>query len=385
MAVAANSARADGYTWDLPRGFPVPRVPVDNPMSAAKVELGRHLFYDTRLSVNGTQSCASCHQRERAFTDGRARAVGATGEVHPRSSMSLVNVAYQAALTWANPNLTRLEQQALVPMYGPHPVELGLDRSDRWLEALRSDGVYGRLFTAAFPDDPDPIAGDTVIKAIPAFERSLVSARSPYDRYHNERDETAVPAAVRRGERLFFSQPLSCFRCHGGATFSGGTDAHGGEIEFHNTGLYNLAGLFSYPRPNTGLFDLTQAAADVGKFKAPTLRNIAVTAPYMHDGSVATLTAAIAHYAAGGRTVDDGPHKGVGRANPNNSPTIRGFTITPAEREDLIAFLEALTDTALLSDPRFGDPRPSPLIARPRSRSTRRERYRPIKADLNNV
>src|SRR5262245_49368681 len=133
----ATVAQEGGYRWELPPGFPMPRVPADNPMSAAKVTLGRFLFYDTRLSVNGTRSCASCHRQELAFTDGKARSVGATGQEHPRGSMSLANVAYQASLTWANPKMTRLEDQALVPMYGDHPIELGLSRDDRWLAALR--------------------------------------------------------------------------------------------------------------------------------------------------------------------------------------------------------------------------------------------------------
>src|ERR1700691_1459107 len=120
------AARAQtAYNWDLPAGFPKPKIPADNPMTAEKVELGRYLFYDTRLSGNGTQSCASCHQQARAFTDGLAQSVGSTGQKHPRGRLSLVNVAYAAALTWANPTLTRLEDQALVPMYGDHPIELG--------------------------------------------------------------------------------------------------------------------------------------------------------------------------------------------------------------------------------------------------------------------
>src|SRR5436305_15058138 len=116
----------DGYHWNLPRGFPKPRVPIDNPMSEAKALLGRHLFYDKRLSMNGSQSCATCHRQELAFTDGRAFSVGATGQNHPRSAMSLVNVAYSAALTWSNPTLRSLEEQAFVPMFSEHPVELGL-------------------------------------------------------------------------------------------------------------------------------------------------------------------------------------------------------------------------------------------------------------------
>src|SRR5262245_10135184 len=254
VALLAAAPDSTPYSWTLPSGFPMPRVPADNPMSAAKVDLGRHLFYDQRLSGNGTQSCGSCHQQAKAFTDGKARGIGSTGESHPRGSMSLVNVAYQAALTWANPTLTTLEDQALVPMFGEHPVELGLSQSDRWLDPLRQDKQYVRLFQQAFPDDASPITRGNVVKAIASFERSIVSAGSPYDRYHTDRDETAVSAAARRGERLFHSQALSCFRCHGGFTFSGATDFAGRrdlEVEFHNTGLYNLAGALSYPSPNT--------------------------------------------------------------------------------------------------------------------------------------
>src|SRR5262245_15807008 len=129
---ALRATSSSTFQRQLPRGFPAPPVPADNPASDAKAELGRRLFYDTRLSANRTQSCGSCHQQALAFTDGRARSLGSTGEEHPRSSMSLVNVAYATTLTWSNPSLTNLEEQALVPMYGDHPVELGLDRSDRW-------------------------------------------------------------------------------------------------------------------------------------------------------------------------------------------------------------------------------------------------------------
>src|SRR5262249_32884631 len=125
LVASARLPAQSAYEWMLPSGFPTPTVPPDNPMSAAKAELGRYLFYDTRLSANQTQSCATCHEQARAFTDGRAASVGSTGEVHRRGSMSLVNVAYAQALTWANPAMTRLEDQALVPMYGEHPIELG--------------------------------------------------------------------------------------------------------------------------------------------------------------------------------------------------------------------------------------------------------------------
>jgi cytochrome c peroxidase len=128
MGVAMVTAQGTApYTLNVPHGFPRPRMPADNPLTPPKVELGRRLFYDTRLSGNDQQSCASCHEQARAFTDGKARAVGSTGEVHPRGAMSLVNVAYASTLTWGDPTKTRLEDQALVPMFGEHPVELGLE------------------------------------------------------------------------------------------------------------------------------------------------------------------------------------------------------------------------------------------------------------------
>lgn len=357
-ALASSQLPAQAtYPWALPSGFPPPTIPIDNPMTEAKVGLGRHLFYDTRLSGNGTQSCASCHEQARAFTDGRPRSVGSTGQVHPRGSMSLVNIAYAQALTWANPSLTRLEEQALVPMYGDHPIELGLDRADPWVQSVARDATYQRLFKAAFDED-QPFTRDNVVKAIATFERSIVSARSPYDRYHFDRDDAAISEAAKRGEVLFHSRPLFCFTCHGGIHFSGamGAPRRAMAIGFHNTGLYNLGGQLSYPAENTGVFEVTRKAADVGKFKAPTLRNVVVTAPYMHDGSVATLEDAIDHYAAGGRTIATGVYAGVGRDNPNKSSSIRGFSLTQEQRADLIAFLESLTDEALLRDPRFGNP-----------------------------
>src|SRR4029077_2550144 len=341
------------YDLRVPPAFPRPRIPADNPITTPKVELGRRLFYDTRLSGNGQQSCATCHEQARAFTDGKARAVGSTGEMHPRGAMSLVNVAYASTLTWGDPTKTRLEDQALVPMFGEHPVELGLEQPGlSMLARLRSVDVYRRLFPDAFPDEADAFTVRNVTRALATFERTIISGRSAYDRYHYDRDDAAISPAARRGENLFFSQPLSCFRCHNGFNFSGATDfegrREGGMPEYHNTGLYNIAGLLSYPIPNTGVYEVTHRAEDVGKFKAPTLRNIAMTAPYMHDGSIATLGAVLDHYAAGGRTIAEGPNRGVGHDNPTKNPVVTGFPLTAEQKADLIAFLNALTDNDLL-------------------------------------
>lgn len=337
---------AADWEWNLPPGFPRPVVPPENQMSVAKAELGRYLFYDVRLSVNGQQSCASCHRQELAFTDGLARAKGTTGELHPRSSMSLVNVAYVPSLTWANPAMDKLEEQALVPMFGTDPVELGLKgQEERVLDSLRKAEVYQRLFSAAFPGDPRPIRMDTIANAIAAFQRTIISARSPYDRYRYGGDESALSEAAQRGEKLFFSgEKAGCSQCHGGWNFSGSVRYAGGqkvESEFHNTGLYD-----TYRAPNTGIQEHTGKAADSGKFRAPTLRNIAVTAPYMHDGSIATLSEVIEHYARGGRS----------SANPLKSSILHPLSLSPRDKMDLIEFLQSLTEEELLKDPRWSNP-----------------------------
>ncbi len=210
------------FAWDLPKGFPVPKIPASNPMTAEKVELGRYLFHDKRLSVNGTQACASCHRQELAFTDGRAVGIGATGEHHQRGPMSLVNVAYSATLTWNNPDMKDLEEQALTPMFGDHPIELGLRRVDGFPSAMKGDAKYREMFAKAFPGEADPFTIGNLTRALACFERSIISARSPYDRYHYGGHDPAVSDAAKRGEVLFFSQPYTCFRCHGGFNFTMG-------------------------------------------------------------------------------------------------------------------------------------------------------------------
>ena len=357
---AREASDAATVALDLPRGFPRPKIPQANPLTVPKVELGRRLFYDKRLSGNGTQSCASCHEQARAFTDGWAQSLGSTGERHPRSAMSLANVAYATALNWANPLVRTLEDQALGPMFGTHPVEMGLaEPGDELLSRLKATPPYPALFAAAFPGEPEPFQLRHVTEALASFERTILSADSPWDRYHYRGDDLAVTEASRRGEVIFFSNPVACFRCHGGFNFSGAVAAEGGDErapEFHNTGLYNVGGPVSYPEPNTGLFAITRIPSDVGRFKAPTLRNIELTAPYMHDGSVATLDAVLDHYAAGGRTIREGPLAGVGSLNPHRSPLLRPFSLSKEQREDLIEFLKSLTDRRLTSNPRLSDP-----------------------------
>ncbi len=360
---AAPDAGVAGYVWALPPGFPEPSVPADNPMTEARVELGRHLFYDARLSGNGTQACASCHEQARAFTDGRAVAEGSTGAMHPRNSQTLANVVYNATLTWANPGLVALERQIVIPMFGDAPVELGIaGHEEAVLDRFRADPLYVDLFAAAFPEDVagdvDPVRFERVVDGLACFLRTMISGDSPFDR-HAAGDGEALSLAARRGMALFFSERLECHHCHGGFNFTQST-VHAGQVfpeqPFHNTGLYDVDGEGAYPADNTGLFEITGRPEDMGRFRAPTLRNVAVTGPYMHDGSVETLEEVVAIYAAGGRLVEDGPLAGDGRGNRYKSGFVGGFALTDGEKADLVAFLESLTDESFLTDPRFADP-----------------------------
>lgn len=341
----------------LPEGFPALPVPDDNPLTAEKVELGRFLFYETALSGNGTQSCGSCHHQELAFTDGLTKGIGSTGEEHPRNVNSLTNVGYNATLTWANPTLVQLENQALVPLFGEHPIEL--QAGDDSLLRLVDDPLYIDLFEEAFPERDQPIDWDGVTDAIASFERTLVSGNSRFDQFTYQGQTDALTEQELRGMLLFFSERLECQHCHGGFNFTEATthadQAFDAQI-FNNTGLYNVDGEGGYPADNTGLYEFTGEPADMGRFRAPSLRNVAVTAPYMHDGSMESLDEVVRFYERGGRLVEDGPNAGDGAESPLKSGFVAGFTLTDDERADLIAFLHTLTDEIFLTDERFSDP-----------------------------
>ena len=350
------------YHWELPDGIPLPSVPADNPMSDIKVTLGRQLFYDRRLSVNQTMSCGTCHLQQFAFTDAKPVAIGATGEPHPRSSMSLVNAAYNSRLTWANHLLDQLEVQALTPLFGENPVEMGMAGREKDIIALlRSEAPYAKGFPEAFPNDQDPYSILNMVRAIASFNRSIVAFDAPYDRYLRG-DGTAMTASAVRGMNLFFSEEAECFHCHGGFNFTDSSTHADTRIEsvgFHNNGLYNIDANGGYPPGNTGLHDMTGSRRDMGRFRAPTLRNIALTAPYMHDGSIATLDGVLDHYQQGGRVIEAGPFAGDGSRNPYKSIFVREFDLSESERADLLAFLEALTDESVLTNPAFSDPFPA--------------------------
>lgn len=362
-----DSDAAPGWEWNLPNTVPEPRVPEDNPMTAEKVELGRFLFYDTKLSANQTQSCGSCHVQELAFTDGLAQAEGSTGQIHPRSSMSIANAGYAASLTWANEAVVLLEKQALVPMFGEDPVELGMaGMEDELLRRMREDEDYPAMFAAAYPDQMDPISLDGITKAVAAFQRQVTSFNSKVDRWQ-QGDQTALNTSEQRGMALFFggtnaagvADAFECFHCHGGFLFSQSSDDAMQVFDqkfFANNGLYNLDEDGSYPAGNEGIYEMSGDPVDKGRFKPPSLRNIAVTGPYMHDGSIETLEEVLDHYARGGRLIENGPNAGDGRDNPNKNTLLNGFAMTDQEKEDILAFLRALTDEDLLTNPAYSDP-----------------------------
>jgi len=338
------------YDWNLPEGFPKPTVPADNPMSDAKVELGRHLFYDNRLSANQTQSCASCHQQHKAFAEELTVSVGSTGQLHRRNSLALVNIAYNSTLTWAHSGLQQIEQQLLLPMFGETPVELGITGAEQQVLARFSTGKYPALFESAFPGQA--LNFDLIVKALSSFVRSLISLNSAFDRYAYFADDLALNASAKRGLNLFFSERLECHHCHGGFNFTQSSKHQNQPLDlkpFHNTGLYNINHSGDYPMSDQGLVEVSFKRKDMGRFRAPTLRNVAVTAPYMHDGSVASLQQVIEFYAAGGR--------GAGINNPFKSPFVKGFELSEQDKQDLLAFLHSLTDIKFLSNPKFSEPK----------------------------
>jgi cytochrome c peroxidase len=361
----AGTGPSGPFVWDMvPDGVPAPYVPEENPMTYEKVELGRYLFYDERLSGNGTLSCSSCHLQERAFADGLPLPTGATGQTVPRNSLGLMNVAYHTTFTWMNPNFYHLSEQIPVPIFGEFPVELGVTGKDEEVLArFAEDPLYQELFASAFPDDDAPFNFGNIVQAIGSFVRSMVSFRSPYDRYTYWGEEDAMSDSAKRGLEMFFQERIDCHHCHGGFHFSLNLrheDTVFLETGFANNGLYNVGNNGSYPLPNDGLVQFTDRIEDRGKFRTSSLRNVELTAPYMHDGSMQTLEEVIDHYARGGRFVVSGPNTGDGKDNPFKSEFVHGFSLTDQERDDLLAFLRSLTDEEFTSDPKFSNPFESP-------------------------
>ena len=307
---------AAAYDWHLPRGFPTPAVPADNPMSEAKVALGRRLFFEPRLSITGRYSCASCHDPARAFSDGRPVAIGATGEALPHNAMALVNVAYNLSFGWSRPQVRSLESQMLEPMLNTHPVELGMKGREAAVGAeLAADLEYRREFAAAFPQQTAPVSFANLVKAIGAFERTLISGGSPFDRYVFGGEHEALSPRAKRGMALFFSPRVGCAGCHSGFNFSGNwrdTQGPTGRASFANNG------------------------ASAGPMRVPTLRNVALTAPYMHDGRFATLDAVLGHYSA------------IGARAGRHDRRLPHSPFSAGERAELLSFLDSLTDDSFV-------------------------------------
>lgn len=317
----AGAPQGPVFDWHLPRGFPLPAVPLDNPMSQAKVALGERLFFESRLSITGRYSCASCHDPARAFSDGREVAHGALGAALPHNAMALINVAYNVSYGWDTPETRSLESQILLPLFNEHPVELGVKgREQQVLDALAQDPQYRAAFAAAFPGQPG-MSFDQLVKAIAAFERTLISGDSPFDHYVFGGDHQALSAEAKRGMALFFSARLNCAACHSG---------------------FNFAGSWRDAQGATGAPSLANNGTSEAPMRVPTLRNIALTAPYMHDGRFATLDAVLDHYTRIGREPDTA-HGG------KRDPRLKGFELSAPERAELLAFLASLTDPGFVA------------------------------------
>ncbi len=247
-------------------------------MSAVKVELGRRLFYDADLSADGTLACAGCHEQKRAFADGNATRPGVDGSPGRRNAPGLANVAWFERLTFADPTATSLELQVLIPLFGEHPVEMGMKGKEGEFERrLGADRCYRQMFREAFPERRGKIDVESVTAALAAFQRTMISHRSPYDR-HRAGELHALSPVEQRGERLFLSR--GCGVCHAGPNFS--------DMRYH--------GLEPVREGDPGLIEKTGRPDDAGRFRTPSLRNVAVTGPRWHDGSERSLEGAISRH-----------------------------------------------------------------------------------------
>ena len=355
---AHNKTGTSIFTQPLPAFFTDSiYLDKDNSFSEAKVELGRYLFYDRRLSINKTKSCASCHDQKFAFTDGYKRSVGAFGDLHQRNASPLINIVYKKFLTAADSSLHFPEQQINNPMFHKMPVELGWQGNENEiLNRVKQDILYREKFEAIFGRNDQSITIKSVQYCIASFVKSILSYTSTFDKYFYQ--NTGLPtASLKRGMQLFFSQRLGCASCHGGNNFDQPTvkDTSGNVEYYFNTGLYNIDN-GNYPGYDQGLFELTRNSTDKGKYRVPTLRNLAFTAPYYHDGSAATLEEVVMNYENAGREITKGLFQGSGVVNPYKSKMIHGFSLTASERKDLINFLLSLSDSTILTNKNFSNP-----------------------------
>lgn len=302
----------------VPEGFPVPVFPEGNELTPERWALGKRLFFDPILSSDGMVSCASCHLPERAFTDGKTVSTGVEERLGTRNAPTLANVAYHPYFTREG-GVPTLEMQILVPIQEHAEFDMNiLDIAER----LNMDSSYVRASMNAYGREPDAFV---ITRSIACFERTILSGNSRYDHFLKGKN-TVLTASERRGMNLYFGEKTNCSKCHGGFNFT--------DYAFENNGLYE-----TYTDP--GRFRLTGKEADRALFKVPSLRNVGVTAPYMHDGSLPALEAVVEHYNSG---VKNHPHKSV---------LIKPLGLTSSEQADLVAFLKALTDDDFLNNPKF--------------------------------
>ena len=317
----AGSLDADRPAVEVPTDFPPMPFPSDNVTTPEKIALGRRLFYDRRLSLDSSISCGSCHVQARGFSDSNRLSIGVDGRIGRRNAPSLANSGYARALNWEG-GVPSLEQQAIVPI--THPDEMAMN-SDTLVARIVATPLYHTLFSAAWGDDNVTFA--RITKSLGAFQRSLVSGSSRFDRMRRG-EKGLLNAQELRGRDLFFGETGDCFHCHGSFNFN--------DNDFHNNGLAATEDI--------GRFDVTQSRFDDGAFRTPTLRNVAVTAPYMHDGRFGTLRDVVSFYNRGG----DG--------HPNSDPLVRPLGMNEEEIDALVAFLGTLTDDDFLRDTMHNDP-----------------------------
>lgn len=299
------------FVLRLPPGAPEPTIPADNPLTLASVKLGKALFFDERLSLDRGISCASCHHPGRAFSDTVAFSIGVGGLTGFRNAPSLANLAYHPLLM-RDGGAPTLEQQVLIPLLDSTEMDATVGAV---VSALRDVEPYRSGSMAAYGRPFDLFV---LTRALASYERTLISGHSRFDRFHYEGDLSALSEQEQRGWGIFNGERGKCSTCHSGFDLS--------DHDFHNIGT-------SLDHANdAGRQRITLHPSDRGKFKTPTLRNIALTAPYMHDGSMATLEAAIEHFNSGGL------------ADPNKDPLMEPLQLSIQERADLLAFLRSLTD-----------------------------------------
>lgn len=318
LALAAFLA-APGAAFEPPKGLPPVEVPEDNPMTAPKVELGKLLYFDKRLSRDGTLSCASCHDPRMGWTDRLPFSPGIKGQKGGRSSPTVLNSAYSEVQFWDG-RAASLEEQAKGPI--ANPIEMGFTHEEAVLRFSAIKG-YAPLFKSAFGDTRVTI--DRIAQAIASFERTVLTGDSPNDRAEAGEADALSPSAA-RGKALYFGK-ANCSVCHSGHSFT--------DSGFHNIGVGMAA-----KKPDLGRHDQTKNEADKGAFKTPTLRNLRDTAPYMHDGSQKTLAEVVEFYNKGGEP------------NPWLSKDMRRLNLSEAEKKDLLAFLDALNgDPVYVEEP----------------------------------